>query len=63
MLDRAEGALLVCDLAALTDCEVEREQSDDCVYDPARDEAGAREDLEGSCVYEPFAGLASLESR
>jgi hypothetical protein len=31
MLDRAEGALLVCDLAALTDGEVECEQSDDCV--------------------------------
>ena len=33
------------------------------VDDPARDEAGAREHLEGSRVYEPFACRASLENR
>ena len=44
LLDRAQRALLVRDLAAVPDREVEREQADDPVDERARDEARARED-------------------
>ena len=46
VLDRAKRALLVRDLAAVPDCQVEGEQADDPVDERARDEAGAREDRE-----------------
>ena len=58
LLDGAERALLVRDLAAVPDGEVEGEQPDDPVDERARDEAGTRQDRVERRADEPLAGRA-----
>ena len=63
LLDRAQRALLVRDLAAVPDDEVECEQPDDPVDHRARDEAGARKDRIDGRVDESLACCMGARQR
>ena len=58
-----KGTLLVRELAAVADSDVEREDADDAVDDPARHEASPPEQLEGPRVDETISGRAGLRDR
>ncbi len=61
--DGAQRTLLVRELAAVADSDVEREDADDAVDDPARHEARPPEQLEGPRVDETVSGRAKLHDR
>ena len=54
--ERPDRALLVGELTLVAHGDEEREHADDSVHHPAGDEAGPREDFEGSRVDEVAAG-------
>ena len=63
MLDRSQRTLLVRDLAAMSDREVEGEDADDSVDESPRDETGAREHGVGGGLDESFAPRARSAQR
>ena len=63
LLDRPQRALLVRDLAAVPDRQVEGEEADDPVDERPRDEPGARQDRERASPDEPFAPRARAAQR
>ena len=63
LLDGSQGALLVRDLAAVPDDQLEREQADDPVDERTRHETGPRENREERRVDESLAGRAGAAER
>jgi hypothetical protein len=63
LFDRPESSLLVCDLAALPDREIERQQADDPIDQGAGDKPGPRENRKEPRVDESFAGRLRAANR
>src|SRR5512133_1826721 len=63
LFDRSESSLLVCDLAALPDREIERQQADDPIDQSTGDKPGPREDRKDPRVDESFPGRSRAAHR
>ena len=63
LFDGPQSSLLVCDLAALSDREIERQQADDPVDQGTGDEPRPREDHKEPRVDESFPGRSRAVHR